>query len=61
MPIPDYQTLMLPFLRTLDGGRELSVREARDRIAKEFSLTEDELREKVPGGDGGAVSDAGLS
>ena len=50
MPIPDYQTLMLPLLRTLADGRERSVREARERIATEFGLSEEELRQTVPSG-----------
>ncbi len=50
MPIPDYQTLMLPLLMVLADQGEHSAREARERIAQEFSLTEDELRVTVPSG-----------
>lgn len=41
---------MLPLLTAMKDGGELSVRDARERIAQQFSLTEDELRLTVPSG-----------
>jgi restriction endonuclease Mrr len=35
MPIPDYQSLMLPVLRQLSDRREHPVAEVRQRIAAE--------------------------
>lgn len=50
MPIPDYQSLMLPLLRLHGDGAEHTVRDARARIAVELDLTESQLREMVPSG-----------
>lgn len=50
MPIPDYQTLMLPLLTVLRDGREHGVRDARDLIARQFALSDEELRQTVPSG-----------
>lgn len=49
MPIPDFQTLMLPVLRLADAG-EIKVAEAVDRIADEFALTDQEREELLPSG-----------
>jgi restriction system protein len=50
MPIPDYQTLMLPVLRFAGDGREHSRRETIEALAQEFNLSEDERRESLPSG-----------
>jgi hypothetical protein len=47
MPIPDYQSLMLPVLRLMQDGKEHSVSEMRQRIAEQFNLTEEELSERL--------------
>ena len=49
MAIPDYQTLMLPVLQTSASG-EVSVRDAIERLAKEFKLTDDERIELLSSG-----------
>lgn len=49
MPIPDFQTLMLPVLRLADAG-EIKVADAVDRIADEFALTDQEREELLPSG-----------
>lgn len=49
MPIPDFQTLMLPVLR-LAAKEDVRVRDLVDRIAAEFSLSEDERAERLPSG-----------
>lgn len=41
---------MLPLLRLLADGRDIAVAEARERIAAQFNLTEQERRELVPSG-----------
>jgi restriction system protein len=38
MPIPDFQTLMLPLLRFAEDGAEHVIRDAFDTLAKEFLL-----------------------
>lgn len=50
MPIPDYQTMMLPLLRLLKDREEHSLREVIDKLGSEFSLSESELKELLPSG-----------
>jgi restriction system protein len=50
MPIPDFQSVMLPLLEFLGDRREHHVREAETALAKHFKLTEDELRELLASG-----------
>jgi restriction system protein len=47
MPIPDYQSLMLPVLRLVEDGRAHPVSEMRQRIAGQLGLTEEELAERL--------------
>ena len=47
MPIPDYQTIMLPLLRFLEDGKVRTLAESIGHLAKHFSLTEDEKKERV--------------
>ena len=48
--IPKYEEIMLPFLRYLSDVKEHSLSETHDALAKEFKLTDDELRELLPSG-----------
>lgn len=50
MPIPDYQSIMLPLLRFTADGKEHSLAEATDQLAKTFNLTPDEITELLPSG-----------
>ena len=50
MAVPDFQSLMLPFLQVLADGQERSTKEMADLLAKRFSLTEAELEEVLPSG-----------
>lgn len=50
MPIPDFQTLMLPLLCFVATREACTVREAIDAMEREFQLTEDERREMLPSG-----------
>ena len=47
MPIPDYQSLMLPVLRLVRDRQEHSLVEMRHRIAEELNLTEEEMSERL--------------
>jgi restriction system protein len=47
MPIPDYQSLMLPILRIAGDRQEHSLAEFRQRIAAELNLSEEELAERL--------------
>jgi len=50
MAIPDYQTLMLPFLRAVADERDHKMRDVTAKLAREFELTQDEERELLPSG-----------
>jgi restriction system protein len=50
MAIPDYQTLMLPFLRLLAGGAEHRLSEITESLSLEFQLTEAERNQLLPSG-----------
>jgi Mrr restriction endonuclease-like protein len=50
MPIPDFQTLMLPLLRFAGDGNEHSIAEARSAIAADLKLTPEELAQMLPSG-----------
>jgi len=50
MPIPDYQSIMLPLLEFAGDKKEHSIREAIEYIANIFNLSEEERREVLPSG-----------
>lgn len=50
MPIPDYQTLMLPLLRFAADGTDHTTREAVEVLATEFQLTPSERNELLASG-----------
>ena len=50
MPIPDYQTLMLPLLRFASDESDHTKREAVEVLASEFQLTPAERNELLPSG-----------
>lgn len=50
MAIPDFQSIMLPFLQVLADGEERSMKEMVESLAKHFSLTASELEETLPSG-----------
>lgn len=50
MPIPDFQSFLLPVLELASDGAEHSLEEARNVIAGRFNLTEEERAELLPTG-----------
>lgn len=50
MPIPDYQTLMLPLLRQVADQREYKFRDLIEALASEFKLSEDDRKEMLASG-----------
>jgi len=50
MPIPDFQTIMLPLLRCFSDGQDHSTQELLDILGEEFSLTQEELNALLPSG-----------
>lgn len=50
MPIPDYQTIMLPLLKAAQDGAEHTMRSTVERLAVEFRLSQEEQTELLPSG-----------
>lgn len=50
MPIPDYQSIMLPLLEYAGDKQNHTLRQAVEDLAKRLSLTEEERRELLPSG-----------
>ena len=50
MPVPDFQSLMLPALKAFAGGGEPPLSEIRQRVATAEGLSAEEVREVLPGG-----------
>lgn len=50
MTIPDFQTIMLPFLQFSSDGKMHTFLEATDSLAKEFKLTPEEIDTLIPSG-----------
>lgn len=48
--IPNYEEIMLPFFKYLSDEKEHSLSETHDALAKEFKLTDYELKELLPSG-----------
>src|SRR6266849_3299527 len=49
MPIPDFQTLMLPVLKSAVDG-EANIGEVTASLAADFKLTEEEREQRLPSG-----------
>ncbi len=50
MPIPDFQSIMLPLLELASDGKEHTLRESREILAQEFNLSDKEKDELLPSG-----------
>lgn len=50
MPVPDFQTIMLPLLRNASDGKEHTSAEAREFLAKDFALSEEDKNQLLPSG-----------
>lgn len=50
MPIPDYQSIMLPLLKFAGDGQEHSLRETIEALADQFGLSGEERNELLPSG-----------
>lgn len=50
MPIPDYESCMLPLLKLLADGETHTMKEASQKIADFFKLTDEERHEVLPSG-----------
>ena len=50
MAIPDFQTVMLPFLEALQDGQDRIMRELTETLAVRFGLTDEDCQERLPSG-----------
>ena len=50
MPIPDFQSFFRPLLEFAADKQEHSIREAREKLASVFKLSEEDLNERLPSG-----------
>ena len=50
MAVPDFQSFFRPLLEIANSVQECSLKEARQRLAKRFELTDDDLKEYLPSG-----------
>ena len=50
MPVPDFQSIMLPLLRLAGDGKEHLLADARSRLGAELKLTQAEQDEVLPSG-----------
>jgi restriction system protein len=50
MPIPDFQTMLLPLLQIFQDGAPKSVSEVYEHLAAHFNLSEEERAELLPSG-----------
>jgi restriction system protein len=50
MPIPDYQSCMLPLLEFAADGKEHATHEGVEALARHFNLTEEEQKRLLPSG-----------
>lgn len=51
MPVPDFQSIMLPFLESLQDGEEVAVRDLTSLLADRFSLTTEDRQQMLPSGE----------
>jgi len=50
MPVPDFQSLMLPALKAFAGGGEPTLGQVREQVAAAAGLSADDVREMLPSG-----------
>lgn len=50
MPVPDFQSLMLPVLQVFSDGGDHASREVRDRVAEKLHISDADLAELLPSG-----------
>ncbi|MEO7297067.1 MAG: restriction endonuclease [Verrucomicrobiota bacterium] len=50
MPVPDFQSMMLPVLQSLEDGKPRSMKDVRDFVALKMGLAESDREEKLQSG-----------
>jgi len=57
MPVPDYQAMLLPVLRSTADGQEHKFPDAADAVVRHFRLSEEDLAQRLPSGRETSVND----
>ena len=50
MAIPDFQSIMLPFMQTLEDGQTWTMKDLTERLTTHYNLTDVERHELLPSG-----------
>ena len=50
MPIPDFQTLMLPVMQVVSDGKEYNLKDITEVLSERYKLTEEEKSQLLPSG-----------
>ena len=50
MAVPDFQSFFKPLLDIAADGKEHTIKDAREYLAKEMQLTDEDLEERLPSG-----------
>jgi restriction system protein len=50
MPVPDFQSFMLPMLKIAADGSEHPMADLRERLSREMDLSPEDLQERLPSG-----------
>src|SRR5690348_13476907 len=50
MPVPDFQSIMLPLMKYMVDGKEHSIREMIELLGEHYHLSDDERKEMLPSG-----------
>jgi restriction system protein len=50
MPIPDFQSILLPLMRLCADGKEHAISETTEALADQFTLSDDERKALLPSG-----------
>ena len=48
MAVPDFRSVMLPFLEILQDGKERTMRELTELLAVQFKLTDEDRQKHLP-------------
>lgn len=48
--IPQYHTLMLPLLKVMESGADMTTKQMRDAVAAHLELTAEALSQRLPSG-----------
>ena len=50
MPVPTFETYLLPILKQYKNGNKMHIKDVRNLVAKELNLSQEDLEEMTQGG-----------